>query len=83
VAACEGRPQLGIELLGAADAIRQSAGAYCLPFVRYWLDRNVADARADLDDETFAAAWERGRKIDCEEAFQYVLKELGSDPSPQ
>jgi len=83
VAACEGRPELGVQSLGAAEAARESCGLYVLTFVRHGLDRDVADARADMDDETFAAAWDKGRKMSCEEALNHVLEEPGSNASPQ
>ena len=70
-----------MQFLSAAEATRQARGLYVPAFVRQWLDRTVADARADLDDKTFAAAWEKGRAVTCEEAFGRVLKELGTDPA--
>ena len=41
--------------------------------------REVAAARAVLDDATFAAAWAEGRAMTLEQAVAYALAGSGSD----
>ncbi len=66
-------------LFGASDALRESINAPMWPAERADYERNVAAARARLDDATWAAAWAEGRALPLEEAVAYAL-ELG-DPA--
>jgi hypothetical protein len=39
----------------------------------------LAATRAQLDAETFAEAWEQGRRMTCDEALALALSELSND----
>jgi hypothetical protein len=59
-----GHHEHAARLLGAATAARQSAGAQLPPEERADVDRVTARARAALGETRFAAALERGTKLD-------------------
>ncbi len=81
-----GQPVAGAEraarLFGAAEAPREAAGASVLPFYRADYERGVAAARAGLGEQSFAAAWERGRSMTLEEAVGYALEAREPSPPP-
>ncbi|TMF34382.1 MAG: adenylate/guanylate cyclase domain-containing protein [Chloroflexi bacterium] len=67
VAVATGRAELGVRLLGANAAIRERVGGGPPP---EWLRLGdpLADARAMLDEATYARAWERGLAMTADEA---------------
>jgi DNA-binding NarL/FixJ family response regulator len=69
-------------LFGAAEALRGAVGASVLPFYRADYERGVAAARAGLDEQSFAAAWERGRAMTLEQAIGYALGAGERSPPP-
>src|SRR5204863_5308408 len=56
-------------LWGAAEVLRQAIGAPRAPFERVSYERSVADARAQLGEKAFAAAWAQGRTMTPEQVF--------------
>jgi non-specific serine/threonine protein kinase len=64
-------------LFGAAEALREAAGAFVLPLYRAEYERGVATARAGLAEAAFSAAWAEGRAMTPEQAVEYAL-----EPSP-
>ena len=44
------------------------------PVDRVKYDQILAAVRAQLDEATFNAAWEEGRKMTLEQAIEYALK---------
>ena len=73
----QGQPERAARLLGAAEALREGMGIPLPPCQREGYDRNVAAARAGLDEDTFAAAWAEGRAMTWERAAAYALEEGG------
>ena len=67
-------------LLAAARQLREQIGAPVLPADRPQRDRDMAAARAALDDEAFAAASVRGAGLTLEQAIAYAL--AGAVPQP-
>jgi predicted ATPase/DNA-binding SARP family transcriptional activator len=57
----QGAPERGAQLLGQADHLRRAAGAPVPTFRRDDRDRAMASAAAQLGQEAFDAAFERGR----------------------
>jgi non-specific serine/threonine protein kinase len=62
------RPAAAARLYGAARALREALGAPVPPGDLDDYDRDVADARAQLGEAAFAAAWEAGRTMTVQEA---------------
>ena len=68
------QPKRAAQLLGAAEALRETSGALITPVDRADHDRTVAAVRAQLDEATFAAAWAKGRAMTLEQAIAYALE---------
>lgn len=67
-------------LFGAAEAEFEAMSAHFFFAVdRAEGDRQVTAIRAQLDEATFAAAWEEGREMTMEQAIEYAL-ELSTRP---
>ena len=78
VAAAEGRPERAAQLFGAAEGALDAAGARMSATNRANYERNLAAARALVDEEGFAAAWAEGRAMPLEQAVAYALDERKS-----
>ncbi|MDQ5853429.1 MAG: hypothetical protein M3380_15420 [Chloroflexota bacterium] len=62
-------------LFGAAEAFREAIRSPMAPVDRPEYDRDVAAARAQLDEAAFEAAWREGRTMPWEEVVASVLAE--------
>ena len=81
-AACAQREfERAARLLGAADALREAIGTPVPLCERTERDRNVAAARARLDDAAWEAAWAAGRVMSLGEAVGYALGTGGDLPA--
>ncbi|HSH80543.1 MAG TPA: tetratricopeptide repeat protein, partial [Herpetosiphonaceae bacterium] len=71
----EGRSVLqAARLFGASDALRAAINAPMWPAERADYERNLAAARARLDEATWQAGWAEGRAMPLEEAVAYALQ---------
>jgi hypothetical protein len=61
VVGADGQSERAARLFGAARALRDASGAAIIPPDLYDYERNVAAVRAQLDEASFAAAWQAGR----------------------
>jgi predicted ATPase len=83
VAGVEGDAQRAARIFGVAQAFRDTYGSPHLPpNERADHDRSIADTRATLGEEAFAAAFEAGRSMPAEEAVAYALGSRAS-PTPE
>jgi predicted ATPase/DNA-binding XRE family transcriptional regulator len=64
-----------MRLYGAADALRARIGAPSRPNDREFNERHIAEARAQLGADAFAAAWSEGEAMSLEEAIAHALDE--------
>jgi predicted ATPase/DNA-binding CsgD family transcriptional regulator len=71
----QGRPARTARLIGAAEALREAAGAPLPPVERAAYERQVAAARAELGNTTFAREWSAGRALSPEQALDGALAE--------
>ena len=62
-------------LFGAVEALGETVNIQLPPLDRLDLDRDVAAARAQLDEATFTAAWGQGRKMTLEQAIAFALED--------
>ncbi len=69
-----GKAKQAATLFGAAETARESLGATLWPANRMDHDRNVAAVRSQLDDSTFAAAWDQGRALTLEQAIADAMQ---------
>jgi predicted ATPase/class 3 adenylate cyclase len=77
VAIKSGDAEQGVRLLGANAAIREQLGGGPPP---EWLRLGdpLADARAILDEDAFARAWDAGQRLTADEAVADALGEAGA-----
>jgi hypothetical protein len=62
-------------LFGAAEALRETIQVVLFPVERVVeVDKNIAAARAQLDELTFNTAWAEGRAMTMDEAVQFALE---------
>jgi predicted ATPase/DNA-binding SARP family transcriptional activator len=69
----EGDPVRAAQLMGAADALLETAGYALESGEREVHDRTLSEVRGRLDQEDFAQAWREGRALSLEEAIQLGL----------
>ena len=75
VLVARGHAERAARLLGAAETLREEISAAMQPADGDMQARAAAGARAKLDASRFAAAWEEGRKLTLEQAFDEALLE--------
>jgi predicted ATPase/DNA-binding SARP family transcriptional activator len=70
----ERQAERAVCLFAAAQAQRKSAGEALPPETEAAFDGYIAEMRALLDAETFAAAWERGHALTGEQAIAWAIE---------
>ena len=75
-----GQPERAARLFGAAEALREAIGAPLPPSGRDDHEREVAAARAHLDEHAFVQALAEGQAMSLEQAIAYALE--GAPPAP-
>jgi predicted ATPase len=66
-----------VQLLGAAESLREASTCPLFQVQRKEFDRAIPIARAVLDEATFMRAWTDGRAMSLEQAMAYALDEVG------
>ncbi len=69
------RPKRALRLFAAAETLRDAIGFHFYHADQVAHDRDLAAARAQLDEATCAAAWAEGRAMTLEQAIAYALEE--------
>ncbi len=75
LASVQEQTERAARLWGTAEALREEIGAPLQPRERKKHDREIAQARADLSEDGFNAAWSEGRAMTLEQAIAYALEE--------
>jgi non-specific serine/threonine protein kinase len=70
-----GQPWLGVQLLGAAAALRETVHCPIKPIDQRSYDGEVIMARADLAEAKFAVAWAEGEAMPLGQAMSVALEE--------
>jgi tetratricopeptide (TPR) repeat protein len=65
--------QRAATLLGAAQSVREAAGAHMMPWERETYDAALARVRAATDPAAFEAAWAAGSRLDQEAAIALAI----------
>jgi predicted ATPase len=74
----QGQPRQGAELLGAAHALMQDAGAAWWPADRAEIERILQAIRSNLDADVFDAAWTAGKDLALEQAIELSAQEFSA-----
>lgn len=69
----QNEPERAMRLYGAAHALRVRIGAPGRPNDRLSLERDIAQARTQLGDDAFDAAWSEGETLSLDEAIAVAL----------
>jgi predicted ATPase/DNA-binding SARP family transcriptional activator len=75
LAGSEKRPARALRLFAAAETLRDAIGFHFYYADQVAHDRDMAAARAQLDEATCAAAWAEGRAMTLDQAMAYALEE--------
>lgn len=75
VAGMQGQPERAARILGTVEALAELGAQTTTPYP-IELERYVALTRAQLDEATFAAAWEAGRALSLEQAIAEATAEV-------
>ncbi|HLF25714.1 MAG TPA: DUF4062 domain-containing protein [Anaerolineae bacterium] len=70
------RPDVAARLLGASDALGDRIGFVTFALDRLRTERNLAEARARLEEAAFKAAWVEGQALTPDQAIDYALREV-------
>ena len=75
VAVSTANPSRATRLFGAASSLRDAIGAPRPPAFRAYCERDLATARRQLDETTFAQTWAEGRAMSLVAAIEYALEQ--------
>lgn len=76
VAALQKQPKIAARLIGAANALREQIGiSNSQAFMDPQRDRDLAIARAQIDEDEFVSAWEDGQRITLDDAIKLALSD--------
>jgi tetratricopeptide (TPR) repeat protein len=74
IAKASEQPDRAATLLGAAEALREKINIQMTDMERVEYDREVADLKANMTENDFTAAWEKGRSMTMDEAVELALR---------
>jgi tetratricopeptide (TPR) repeat protein len=80
IATTRGQAVAAVRLSGAADALRTALGHRLEGHIPQRYERQLARARAQLDEDTFAAAWAAGQALTPEQAILEALAQEVTEP---
>jgi DNA-binding CsgD family transcriptional regulator/tetratricopeptide (TPR) repeat protein len=80
-AGAKGEAERAARLFGAAQALREATGFPLEPAMRALAEPYLAGARSQLEESAWTEAWEEGRAMSMEAAFEYALSEEERPPS--
>jgi non-specific serine/threonine protein kinase len=85
LAATQGQPARAVRLAGATAMLGESYQGRPIPLATALLEEGLAQARQELGDEAYAAAWEEGRAMSIEQSIAEALAvevRTATSPSP-
>jgi DNA-binding CsgD family transcriptional regulator len=74
-AGAKGEAEKAARLFGAAQVLREAWGVPLEPALRPLEEPFLVGARSQLDESAWTEAWEEGRAMSMEAAFEYALSE--------
>ncbi len=74
VAGAEGQTVRSARLFGAGEAVFAGLGTHIESTDRDLYDRDLAAARAQLDEQVWQHAWAEGQAMSLEQAISYALE---------
>jgi predicted ATPase/class 3 adenylate cyclase len=74
IAKVHGQADRAVKLTSAAEVLREIAGSPMMRMERLEYDKELAELRAGMDEESFASLWEEGRSMSMEKAIEFALE---------
>jgi predicted ATPase/DNA-binding CsgD family transcriptional regulator len=74
-AGAKGEAEKAARLFGATEALREAMGIPLEPALRTLEEPYLVEARSQLEEGAWTAAWEEGQKMSMETAIEYALSE--------
>jgi predicted ATPase/DNA-binding CsgD family transcriptional regulator len=74
-AGAKGEAERAARLFAAAQALREATGFSLEPAMHALAEPYLVEARSQLDENAWTEAWEEGRAMSMEAAFEYALSE--------
>ncbi|MBI5031091.1 MAG: tetratricopeptide repeat protein [Chloroflexi bacterium] len=69
-----GQMRQGVQLSGAAEALRQASHAPIAPAYRSHSEETIGRARSELGEEAFTRAWAEGNRMTMQDAIAYATE---------
>jgi hypothetical protein len=79
----EARPETAARLIARAVTVFQEIGLTLESWMAQEVDDATAAVRARLDDDVFAAAWQKGEKLTIDEAVALALDDAEAVAAPK
>ncbi len=79
----QGRPEIAVEVFGAAAALRAPIGSVIDPADRSDYEHLIAELRSTLDEDVFAASWAKGEASSLNDAIGAALSEPDRPIKPE
>ena len=73
-----GQVQTAIQLLASSSAWHDEVGSRPLPYLAELVERTLTKLHAELDDDAFTEAWERGKRLSVEDASSLAIESLAA-----
>jgi len=73
-----GQVQTAVQLLASSSAWHEEVGRRPLPYLAELIERTLIRIHAELDDDAFTEAWERGKRLSVEDASSLALESLAA-----
>ena len=75
VAKAQEQPEKALQLLGAAEALRQRIEIDMTTLERAEYEKEIADLKAKMGEKEFTSLWSDGRSMTMDTAIELALKE--------
>jgi tetratricopeptide (TPR) repeat protein len=73
-----GEPERAVILLGAADSLRQAMGCPVLPVDQPRYEQTLAEARASVGSDVWAAGWTTGEGMSANKSVVFAMEGIGN-----
>ena len=68
----QGKPQVGAQMLGAAEALLSATGGAWWPADRLEVEKTRSIVQSELSKDEFTVSWSAGQRMSLEQAISFV-----------
>jgi predicted ATPase/class 3 adenylate cyclase len=73
IAQAEGDPQRAVQLLGAAESLREQINAVMTDYERFEYERELTSLKENIASQDFVHQWQAGRQLSIDQAVELAL----------